>query len=202
MAAVLANHEMATGAAPGEPERPALALVNSRRNAPTGPIDDLASTSALRGWLADHDVLSLGTCDGAALRSVQDLRDAIRELLLARIEGRIPDPGSVHVVNQAASAAPTARQLDWPSTAGPSERRDCLGANGIALARALLAADAIDLVVGPDHTDLRACGAPGCLRLMLKDHPRRRWCCTRCGDRVRARRYYHRHRSTSGGADR
>jgi predicted RNA-binding Zn ribbon-like protein len=55
-------------------------------------------------------------------------------------------------------------------------------------------------VVGSDHVDLRACGAPGCMRLLLKDHPRRQWCSTRCGDRVRASRYYHRHRPLERGA--
>jgi predicted RNA-binding Zn ribbon-like protein len=197
MVAMSSRHET-TGAAPGEHGRPALALVNSRRNGPSGPIDELASTAALCRWLEDHQVVSLRECDGADLRSMIALRDAVRELLLARIEGRTPDPSSLHAVNQATAAAPTARHLDWASADGPSERRDCLGAGGIALARALLAADAIDLVVGTDHADLRACDAPGCLRLMVKDHPRRRWCSTRCGDRVRASRYYHRHRSTSG----
>ncbi len=73
------------------------------------------------------------------------------------------------------------------------EERHCLGPGGVPLARALLAADAIDLVAGPAHADLLACAAPGCVRLLLRDHPRRQWCSTRCGDRVRASRYYHRH---------
>lgn len=187
------NRETA-GGAPGEAAYRALAFVNTRRNGPSGLIDELGSTTALCRWLREHQVLSVRSCDGAALRSVLVLRDAIRELLVARIERRRPDPAALEAVNRAAAAAPTARQLEWASADGPSERRDCLGAGGTALARAVLAADAIDLLVGPDQAALRACGAPGCVRLMLKDHPRRQWCSTRCGDRVRASRYYRRHR--------
>lgn len=194
---VMPTEHETTIAAPGEHRHPALALVNSRRSGPSGPIDELASTAELCRWLENHHVVSVRECDSAALRSVIALRGTVRELLLARIEARTPDPCSLQAVNQAIAAAPTARQLDWASVDEPFERRDCLGASGITLARSLLAADAIDLVVGPDHADLRACGAPGCLRLMLKDHPRRQWCSTRCGDRVRASRYYHRHHPTS-----
>jgi predicted RNA-binding Zn ribbon-like protein len=84
--------------------------------------------------------------------------------------------------------------LDWDAAGGPRERRDCLGAGGAALAGALIAADAMELVAGPLHAELLACGAPGCVRLLLKDHSRRQWCSSRCGDRVRASRYYHRHK--------
>jgi predicted RNA-binding Zn ribbon-like protein len=67
-------------------------------------------------------------------------------------------------------------------------------ASALDAARGRIAADAIALVTGPEAADLRACEAPGCVRLLLRDHPRRHWCSTRCGDRVRARRYYARHR--------
>ena len=75
-------------------------------------------------------------------------------------------------------------------------RGKCFRVFLLACACALLAADAIDLVTGPDHAALRACGAPGCVRLLLSDHPRRQWCSKQCGDRVRASRYYHSHHGT------
>jgi predicted RNA-binding Zn ribbon-like protein len=193
--------------APGESARPALALVNSRRNEPAGPIDELASPAAMRAWLADHGLQTTSSPfapagnegraaderdDDAALAAMRALRDAVRELLVARIDGRAPDPVAVETVNAAAAAAPTVRRLTW--TDAPLEARDHVGTGGATRARALLADDAIDLVTGPDHAALRACAAPGCVRLLLKDHPRRHWCSTRCGDRVRASRYYHRHR--------
>jgi predicted RNA-binding Zn ribbon-like protein len=89
------------------------------------------------------------------------------------------------------------RRLTWTSAGVPTEEPDWLGVAGVPLARALIAADAIDLVTSPAHVDLMACPAPGCVRLLLRGHPRRPWCSTGCGDRVRARRYYHRHRATA-----
>ena len=189
--------QMSTTAAPGEADRPALALVNSRRRAPGGtPVDELVSPDALRAWLAGHGLPASAPIDHDALVTLRELRDAVRELLLARIDGRLPDPAAVEAVNAASVAAPTACRLEWTDPGAPREVRDRFGAAGAALAGALLAADAIDLLTGPDAADLRACTAPGCLRLLLKDHPRRQWCSTRCGDRVRASRYYHRRRDS------
>lgn len=185
---------MPSTAAPGEAAHPALALVNSRRNDSGGPVDELTTPPGLGTWLAGHGLVPHARVDGAALAAVRELRGAVRELLEARIAGRAPDPTAVETVNAAAAAAPTARQLTWTNPDAPREERHCLGASEGALARTLLAADAIDLVTGPAHADLLACAAPGCMRLLLRDHPRRRWCSTRCGDRVRATRYYHRHR--------
>jgi predicted RNA-binding Zn ribbon-like protein len=56
-----------------------------------------------------------------------------------------------------------------------------------------LAADAIDLVTGPNRASLRVCGAPGCVLAFVKRHPRREWCSTACGNRVRQARHYLRH---------
>jgi predicted RNA-binding Zn ribbon-like protein len=187
---------MPTVAAPGEAARPALALVNSRRNDAGRPVDEFGTPAGLSAWLARHGLVADAPVNEAALAAVRELRGAVRELLQARIDGRVPDQRAVETVNAAAAAAPSARRLVWAHPRAPREERYCPGAGGVPLACALLAADAIDLVIGPAHADLLACAAPGCVRLLLRDHPRRRWCSTRCGDRVRASRYYHRHRDT------
>jgi predicted RNA-binding Zn ribbon-like protein len=185
---------MSTAPAPGESARPALALVNTRHNVAGAPLDELATPAGLGAWLAGQGLVPDAHVNDAALTAVRELRDAVRELLQARIDGRAPDQGAVETVNAAAAAAPMARRLTWADPGAPREERQYLGAGGVPLACARLAADAIDLVTGPGHVDLMACPAPGCVRLLLRDHPRRRWCSTRCGDRVRASRYYHRHR--------
>src|SRR4051812_45433984 len=179
--------------APGEPQHPALALVNSRRNGPDGAVDELATVAGLRAWTVTH-ALPPGE-DADALAAMRDLRDAVRELLTARIEGRAPATAAVATINAASAAAPVAWRLTWERAAEPRAHREALGANAAAQTRALVAADAIDLVTGPDRDALLACGAPGCVRLLLRDPPRRHWCSTRCGDRVRASRYYHRHKA-------
>jgi predicted RNA-binding Zn ribbon-like protein len=185
---------MSHNAAPGEDARPALALVNSRRNDVIGQVDELATPADLRGWLRQQGLVRDARVDAAALAAVRELRGAVRELLEARIESRAPDQAAIETVNSAAAAAPSAGRLTWTDLGTPRAERQYLGAGGVPVARALLAADATDLVTGPDHANLLACGAPGCMRLLLRDHPRRRWCSIRCGDRVRASRYYHRHR--------
>jgi predicted RNA-binding Zn ribbon-like protein len=184
---------MSSSAAPGEATRPALALVNSRRNEAGRPVDELATPAGLRAWLAAQALMPEPRVDDRALATVRELRGAIRELLEARIHGRAPEPGAVETVNAAVASAPTAQVLTWSDPGAPRAAPQPLGAGGVPLACALLAADAIDLVTGSSHADLLACGAPGCMRLLLRDHPRRRWCSTRCGDRVRASRYYERH---------
>ena len=47
---------------------------------------------------------------------------------------------------------------------------------------------------GPHRAELRACHAPGCVLLFLKDHPRRAWCSDACGNRARQARHYARTR--------
>jgi predicted RNA-binding Zn ribbon-like protein len=163
-----------TDSAPGETEHPALALANSR----SARGEQLPTADALHAWLAAHGL----PAGGADLPAMLALRDVVRELLLARIEDRRPVPGAVAAVN--AAAAPTAPRLVW----GDAPRAERAGS-----CTALIAADAIELVT-ERHGDLLHCSAPGCVRLLIKDHPRRQWCSTACGDRVRAGRYYHRHR--------
>jgi predicted RNA-binding Zn ribbon-like protein len=169
-------------------------LANTRRNGRSGPIDEIATGTDLRRWLSDRGLATDADVGERDLEAMRELRDAVRELLLARVEGRGPEPKALEVVNAASAAAPTARLLVWEGADAPIAERDGLGADGVALARSLLAADAIDLIAGPSHADLLACQAPGCMRFLLRDHPRRHWCSTRCGDRVRASRYYRRHR--------
>jgi predicted RNA-binding Zn ribbon-like protein len=186
---------------PGERDHPSLALVNSRHNSRTGPVDHLASPEALAEWLAWRSLVAAparaGAPEDADLHAALALRDAVRELLVAVIEGRAPTPPAVAAVNDAAAIAPAAHQVRWDADDGPVRTRSAAAATDVQRALAAIAEDAIALVC--DHRgDLIACQAPGCVRLLLKDHPRRHWCSTRCGDRVRAARHYRRSRASAG----
>jgi predicted RNA-binding Zn ribbon-like protein len=204
---------------PGERDHPSLALVNSRHNSRTGPVDHLAGPEDLGEWLAWRSLVaregapgnaeraaspgraagtpSAATPTDADLAAAHALRDAVRELLMAAIEGRAPAASAVAAVNDASALAPAADQLRWDDE-GPVRRRSAPGATDVQRALAALAEDAIGLVCGERRGDLIACEAPGCVRLLLKDHPRRHWCSTRCGDRVRAARHYRRSRERTG----
>jgi predicted RNA-binding Zn ribbon-like protein len=191
----------AQASVPGERDHPSLALVNSRHNSRAGIVDHLASPEELAEWLAwrslDAPPHRGAATDDADLAAALALRDATRELLVAAVEDRAPAPSAVTAVNGAAAIAPAAHQVRWDADAGPIRTRSAPAATDAQRAFAAIAEDAIALVC--DHRDdLIACEAPGCVRLLLKDHPRRHWCSTRCGDRVRAARHYRRSRESAG----
>lgn len=181
---------------PGEREHPALALVNSRRNGRHGVIDDLEDAGRLAEWLITAGLASEPLRVGPReLAHVHRLRTAVRELLEAVARSGTPSASAVQTVNEAASAVPAAPRLLWSAGQAPVAAQSTVDADGVSRACARIAGDAIALVTGPDHEAVLACAAPGCIRLLLRDHPRRHWCSTRCGDRVRAARYYDRRRN-------
>jgi len=172
-------------AAPGEDRSPALALVNSRRLTPGGPVDDLGEPGSATTWLREHGTAAV--VGGEELNRLTDLRTAVRELLAALAEGRAPAPTTVDAVNAAARADPAAPQLTWRN--GPSREWRSTRPGSLDAALATLARDAIEVVSGELGPLVRPCEAHGCVRYYLREHARRRWCSTTCGDRVRAARH-------------
>jgi len=154
-----------------------------------GPVVDLLNTvwadrSGVHDDLAD---------EGEALRG---LRDALRVLAADRTGD--PRPGAaghaelvaraVATLNAAAALAPA-----WP-TLVDGRLEWASPARGEARAVGQLAAQAVHFLAG--DPELRACLAPGCVLYFVKDHPRRAWCSTACGNRERAARHYARRRAT------
>lgn len=193
-------HETATGAAartacppaPGAEQHPALDLANSALVLPGGhTLDLLASPADATRWLAARD---LAPAD-AALQEVcagrlRTLRTHVLTLLTSRIGALPPPAAALDAVNDALTGAPAAAVLLWDETRGlhraPSHPADRI----VDHALAVLAADAADLLTGPDAERLAACGSTPCQRLLLRTHGRRQWCSVRCGDRARAARAY------------
>jgi predicted RNA-binding Zn ribbon-like protein len=180
--------------APGEDQSVALAFVNTRFENSRGPVDELTDPEAGRRWLVGHAgaprELELPPAD---LERVRALRDAIREVLSAVIKGRTADDAPLSVLAATTAAAPGSLRL----TSHRGELvREWVVAAGSPLERALatIASDAIALTGDERRKNRAECGAPDCIRLLLRDHNRRHWCSTRCGDRVRATRYRERHR--------
>lgn len=183
--------------APGDDLSVAVAFVNTRYDRASGPVDELDTPGAARRWLLTRAGATPElTLAHGELGRVHSLRAAIRELLCALIAERAPDDEALEVLAAATAAAPGSPRL---TSDDARLVRDWVVASGSPLEAALagIASDAIALSGDARRNHLTACGAPDCARLLLRDHNRRRWCSTRCGDRVRAARYRARHRAES-----
>ncbi|MEU8785791.1 CGNR zinc finger domain-containing protein [Streptomyces sp. NPDC048637] len=180
--------------APGEERSVAVALANTLRRGPTGEVDHLAPAHSVEGWVAGHRLATqpLRFSDHDVGR-LTELRAAVRALFTAAIEESAPDSAALGTVNGAAAGAPGSAQLRWHPPSLRSEWKTT-APHTVDAVLACIASDAIDVLCGPRGTSLRQCAAHGCIRFFLREHARRQWCSTMCGDRVRAARHYQRRR--------
>lgn len=185
--------------APGEDRSLAVAFVNSLRAGRSGMVDDIAAVDGLRAWLHRRaDAPPSVVPDTEDVARAQSLRAAIRETLTAVLEDRVPDGSALRTLSDTAAAAPGAPELRWERGAPASRWRDA-GGDDLDRVLAAIARDAIAVATDARAAALARCEAPRCVRLLLRDHNRRRWCSTGCGDRVRSARYHARHEH--GGRD-
>jgi predicted RNA-binding Zn ribbon-like protein len=154
--------------------------------------DGLAEPASLRGWLgalAEGLPVEPRAVDQGRLGDVLALRAAVREALHAEHEGRAMSSEAVAELNRASARNPGSLQLAQDGGVRTSEiRQHAPSTTDVVLG--LIASSTIELVTGPRAGDLRACGAPGCALMFLKDHPRREWCSATCGNRARQARHY------------
>ncbi|MGW6063024.1 CGNR zinc finger domain-containing protein [Streptomyces sp. NPDC055189] len=178
--------------APGAEQYPALDFANSAIALPGGQFTDFLGTPQdTNRWLTDR---GLAPADAGlqemCTAQLRTLREQIRSLLAARVDGCPPPAGALAAVNEALTRAPAASLLHWdPARGGLYRAASHPTTQIVEHALATLAADAAALLTAPDATRLTACGSPPCNRYLLR-HGRRHWCSTRCGDRARAARAY------------
>ena len=92
----------------------------------------------------------------AQLRS---LREQIRALFASRVDGLPALPAALAAINDALTRAPTAALLHWDDKDGPYRAVPCPTTEIVDHALATLAANAADLLTGPDAERLTACGS-------------------------------------------
>jgi predicted RNA-binding Zn ribbon-like protein len=162
-------------------------------------VDGLASEASARAWLdALADRLPTGGAGSRPTRAeLAAVRDAVRDALHAVLDGKDAARESLDAMNRASARAPRSAAARWRRAAPPLAETNYHGATRADIVLAALAADAIELLTGPRRAALRACGAPGCVLLFLKDHPRKEWCSAACGNRARQARHYARTRDRS-----
>ncbi|GAA4226506.1 CGNR zinc finger domain-containing protein [Actinomadura meridiana] len=183
--------ESALPPAPGAADYLALDFVNSAIALPGGHLVDLLSTPASANeWLTERG-LALADAGVREMCAAQlrSLREHLKSLFDAHVAGLPALPAALSAVNDALSGAPTAALLQWDDKNGPYRATPCPTNEILDRALATLAANAADLLTGPDAERLTACGSTPCNRYLLR-HGRRHWCSTRCGDRARAARAY------------
>lgn len=179
--------------APGAEQYVALDFVDSAMSLPGDQLIDLLGTPASASrWLVER---GLAPAD-AELREMcvaqlRSLREHLRSLFAARVAGIAALPSALSAVNDALSRVPTAALLYWDENDGPYRATPHPINQILDHALATLAANAADLLTGPDAERLTACDSAPCNRYLLR-HGRRHWCSTRCGDRARAARAYSR----------
>ncbi|MGW2035821.1 CGNR zinc finger domain-containing protein [Streptomyces sp. NPDC001811] len=177
--------------AQGEEEHLSLALANSAIALTGGHTVDLLGTpEQANHWLTERGLapVDAGMREMCATQ-LRSLREQIRSLFAARAEGLTALPAAVRAVNDAMTRVPTAPLLQWDDKTGPYRSTPHPTTAIVDHALATLAADAADLLTGPDAGRLTACGSAPCNRYLLR-YGRRHWCSTRCGDRARAARAY------------
>ncbi|WP_243744522.1 CGNR zinc finger domain-containing protein [Streptomyces hainanensis] len=187
--------------APGADRYPALDLANSAVVLPGGQrLDLLGEPSAAGRWLVDRALAP----EDAELREIcaarmRALRDQVRALFAALVDGQPPPGAALTAVNDALTRVPTAAPLGWDRVRGPYRTAPHPVDQIVDQALGILAANAADLLTGPDAERLTACPSTPCDRYLLRAG-RRHWCSVRCGDRARAARAYAR-RTGNGDAE-
>jgi predicted RNA-binding Zn ribbon-like protein len=164
-------------------------------------IDGLAEADGFKAWLTgiEKRLPPGGSGEGPALEELKELRAAVRRALRAVVDGRSPPREAIETLNRASARAPRSPAARWRRGAAPRPEPLIHTGDRADVVIAALAVDAIDLITGPRRDEIRACGAPGCVLLFLKDHPRREWCSNACGNRARQARHYERIRERRTG---
>ena len=156
---------------------PALSLANTWALKRGRLRDLLTGKDDLERWLAREQLPDRGE-----LAEFRALRETITAAFASVSRGEQPPPATIVQINRASRREPVAPQLDW---AGGKPQVELAGADPLAA----VARSAITLLAGPDRHRLRECEAPDCPLFFLTGNPRRRWCSTACGTRVRVTRH-------------
>jgi predicted RNA-binding Zn ribbon-like protein len=159
-------------------------------------IDGLVEADGRKAWLTaiGKRLPAGGTGQDPSVEALVELRAAVREALHAAVEGRPPPRAAIETLNRASARAPRSAGARWRRSAAPLWEPRVHTDDRADVVLTAFAADAIELITGPRRDAIRACGAPGCVLLFLKDHPRREWCSDACGNRARQARHYERAR--------
>jgi len=174
--------------------RPALDLVNTRRERWRRDVDCLLDAGDVAEWLVRSELLPPGAAPPPAilLGEARELREAIDAAVRAVVAGEAPDPRAVTVIDDWLVFAGARPQLRLGPDGGAvlAERAP---ADSPRRALGMVALDAARMLGAPDErARIRICGSQTCSARFYDRSPagRRRWCSMeRCGNVEKARRH-------------
>ncbi|MGW2938452.1 CGNR zinc finger domain-containing protein [Streptomyces sp. NPDC055722] len=163
---------------------PALDFAATLRARRTVRFEMLVSPDRLDAWYVESGILDAVTPSRESdVERAIEVREAIYELVSARVAGEEYDRAALAVVNGAARKPPATPQLTpsgrW-TDATPEE------------ALSTVARHAVELLSGPDVPLMKECGNPECTRVYIDRSRgmRRHWCgMESCGNKLKAQAY-------------
>lgn len=171
-----------------------IELYNTCYATAQGVQDGLAAEGSAAAWLRGvAGRLPAGGAGRVGHDALLELRAPVRAALTAVAQGSEPGPEAIAALNAASARAPSFLTARNTAEGRLVSRLDPGAAGREDIVLAALARDAIALICG-DRDAVRACGAPGCVLLYRKSHPRQSWCSAACGNRARQARHYRRSR--------
>jgi predicted RNA-binding Zn ribbon-like protein len=180
--------------------RPALDLVNTRRERWRRRVETLVTPGDLTRWLQQAGLpVPAGARGGTALlERARELREAIDAAVVALLDSR-PTPGpALEVVDRWLPEAAVAQRL-VPAGSGPPLLVESAPADPLRHALGLIALDAARMIGTEERARVRICASETCSARFYDRSPTaaRRWCSMRgCGNLAKVRR----HRARGAGA--
>ena len=164
-----------------------VGTLRARRNA--APLEKLRAPKNLDAWFRESGVSEVDPASAQLdLDKAVALREAVYDLIAARLAGRDYDERALAFVNDAARAPSTVPQLGRDGKYIRASADQALSA---------VARDAIEILGGPDGALLKECNRPECTQVFIDRSRgfRREWCAMKtCGNRVKGATYRARQR--------
>lgn len=191
---------------------PVLDFINSldHRFRQDGPVELLTSYADLLRFSEQTHLLDPGRArslansvdsdaGARALRSARELREAMAAIFYGKLDANSPPAEAIHTLEWYLHSAERRKKLRWEQSGKNGKQRSGLRWDWDRfeidehLPVWMLADAAVQLLVSPETSRVRACNAETCRWLFLdtsKNHTRR-WCNMKvCGNRMKARRFH------------
>ncbi|WP_171169988.1 ABATE domain-containing protein [Streptomyces sp. I05A-00742] len=171
-------------------------LATSGRTFSARPVERIATAERLGEWFDRSELTPVRPPDEADVRQAHAVRETLRVLALAVVEGELPPAGAASEIGRFLTEQPDPVRL----TVAGRLLREPPADTGAALAR--IVRQAVDHLTGPERTSLAVCPEHDCRGVFANPTGRRRWCPSpACASRGRVRALRERRRAEGQESD-